>query len=342
MNTTNQQFYGYNPDLEELHKKPEDWMLGSGKVEKIRMMPGGTGWAKYRPTGETQRNDYVDSQGCTGWSYENSVQYAMNWRIKNIASAEELKWLKENNFIDAAGQFNADELVLNIMAGTTQGGNSLSKIAETARDKGLHYQFLWQQRKDAKTWAEMFAPLPAGVAERTALFLTRYKLNDEWIIDNPNINEAEKNKKLKEALEYGVPWVVGAAWYGQDSQGRFVRTDERANHAFNIEEVLADRKRAFDNYPKRNKYDTDFTKDLTLDYKIWYAKQIIINYFPMETKKGKTPTDGYLTSDLKKIRIPAGTELTLQQLVEEWVPQTFDNLSAGELIYMGIKKLLKK
>lgn len=114
-----------------------------GAVGLRVIVPNGN-WKIYVPFGQEQYNylKHWDTDDCTGFGYCNVVATEFNtmWKL-GMLSQGFIVWARANNYIQKDGtgaeSFMFDPQVLGIMAGTTDQGNWLQVVAETARKSGL-------------------------------------------------------------------------------------------------------------------------------------------------------------------------------------------------------------
>lgn len=195
---------GYIPSIPGIY----DFIQGqeTGIVYEV-INPTGE-WSIDLPTKEKQYNLKGDFLNCTSESYTNAVEIQLNYRIRNnLIKADFLNFLKTTGYIDENGKVNFSGRALAQMSGTTNKGNTLPAVAETARLKGLVPESAWKVGENM-TWEEFYAPVPKEVLAIGEQFLKFCRLMYEWVDINSVQTQvsAATLKALKQApLQVTIP-----------------------------------------------------------------------------------------------------------------------------------------
>ncbi len=94
-------------------------------------------WKDFKPTFQAQSTSIFETDNCTGFGYCRVVATYLNFKLKNNQLPQTfITWATKNNYIQN-GSFLFDPRALGIMAGTSENGNWLQTVADTARLNGL-------------------------------------------------------------------------------------------------------------------------------------------------------------------------------------------------------------
>ncbi len=175
--------YGYIKD----RRTRDNYVLGGfSKVPKIILQENGQ-WDDYLVEREIQNVDGVETSNCTGFAISTIIEMIMK-----------RKYGLNVNYSDRA---------LGINAGTYPPGNTISKVSDTARRKGLIKETLLPF-KDIRNVDEYYSPspLPEDLKQKGLLWTDRYTLMHEWV-------DADD---VKEALKYSPLAIPVYAWQQKD------------------------------------------------------------------------------------------------------------------------------
>lgn len=93
-------------------------------------------WLPHYSNGESQIGKYYDTMGCVSFSAHKIVEALFNYLISiNFFSKENVDWLRTKGYI-VNGKVNFSDRFLTAMSGTTDQGNTGSKVWWTLRNKG--------------------------------------------------------------------------------------------------------------------------------------------------------------------------------------------------------------
>lgn len=122
---------GNNPKFPEV----TDYRVGGETALKPKKRT--SDWKQYAPAIEKQYAPTFDTLSCTSFSFNNVVEFQLNYMIatKELPDTT-IKWLTDNGYIEADGKVNLSDRFLAIMSGTTERGNDFRTVAETARTVG--------------------------------------------------------------------------------------------------------------------------------------------------------------------------------------------------------------
>lgn len=197
---------------------PKDYILGGeASLGVVDILPSGD-WTPYQPEEEVQYGNGWDSMSCTSFSYTNAVETYINYLIQSKKmTPEAIKWLTDKGYINMRGVINFSDRFLAIMSGTTQNGNQLNKVAETARTIGLIPQSMLPLA--GSTWSEFMDPniITKEMTDLAKEFLTHFKLSYEWVMFNQDrsLDDNERTlliNSLKQLpLQVGIPFPASHA-----------------------------------------------------------------------------------------------------------------------------------
>lgn len=243
--------------------KPTDYVTGDGNLGSIadRILLQNGDWTPYIPKGERQSGNGFDSNDCTGFGYTNVIECQFKYfKSKGLISDEALAWLSENEYLDENGDLNASDRALGSMAGTTSSGNSLNKVAETARKGGLIPENKWPSV--FTTYEDYYKTVPQELLNLGQKFLDFFELPYEQVTAQ-TIPDAIKSAPLYVALctcgGWNNPEPPPIAW---------CNAGNATNHAVCL--LKTSNYRIFDSY-------NPFVKDLDGAYAIPYFYKVLFN-----------------------------------------------------------------
>ncbi len=217
--------YGYIKD----RRTRDNFVLGGfTKVPKVVLQPDGQ-WDNGLVDIEIQRNKFFDSYNCTGFTISTIAEMTMK-----------KKYGLKVNYSDRA---------LGINAGTYPPGNTVSKVSDTARRKGLIKETLLPF-KDIRNVDEYYSPspLPEDLKQKGLLWKDRYTLMHEWVDE----------KDLKEALTYSPIGIAVYAWF-ENSDGIYSKPKGQEDTHFTVLYGYDDKRQVwkiFDSYDNTKKLYT--------------------------------------------------------------------------------------
>lgn len=183
-------YTGYIP--EPVRTRDQYVLGGFTKLPKIILQPDGQ-WDDFLPPDEFQKNEKFDSYNCTGFAITNALEILM----KRLG--------KEKNW---------SERGLGIAAGTFPPGNTIQKVVETVRTKGLIDDKLLPFSNWIETPEEYYSPnpLPEVLKQEGLLLVDQEEIQHEWV-DN-----------WREALKYSP--LVCAVYAWNEENGVYVRNGQ--------------------------------------------------------------------------------------------------------------------
>ncbi len=219
---------------------------------------------KYLPKGELQKGK-EDTMSCASNSPNNIAETGFNYLIvNNIISKENIKWLAENSYLNADGQFESADAFTAIKSKTTRQGNSLKAPLEAMRKCGLIPRFMLPLEK-WMTFDDFHDPkrITEGMNELGLEFARRFPINYEKVY----------KKDYPKIIKKNLIATAGYSWFPPDKDGVYQKTSMSPNHAFAIIEPLYF---IFDSYP--DTFDGDFIRHLAPDYDFFkYGYRLTIN-----------------------------------------------------------------
>lgn len=240
--------------------KPTDYMTGDGNIASEVRTNGD--WTPYVPKGERQSGNGFDSNDCTGFAYTNVIETQFKF-LKDKIPVATLVWLSQNGYLDENGDLNCSDRALGSMAGTTSAGNSLNKVADTARTQGLIPESKWPSV--FTTYAEYYKSVPQDLLNLGKEFLAHFEMPYEQVPVNLT-GEALKSAPLYVAL------VTCGGWSNAEPPAIAWCNAQGSNHCVAL--LKQNDYRIFDSYPIPG---GSFIKDLSTDYSIPYFYKVLLN-----------------------------------------------------------------
>lgn len=239
--------YGFNPDLEKTHQKPEDYRLGGAGVDCIAQIPSGER-NQYLPKGELQ-NIGEEKSDCVSRGFNNNLETKFNWLLKKGLLDEHKDWFIKKGYITNNG-FEFSDAFVAIKSGTTREGNSLIAPIDAIHKCGLVPKFLLPQ---LPTFDEYHDPkrITPEIENLGKEFLEKVSIKYERVYES----------EFAEFLKKDMVVVGGFAW-SEPVNGEYPKTGNPFNHCYLDFDLPA--YMAFDNYI--DSVDGDFIKKLASDY----------------------------------------------------------------------------
>jgi len=260
---------------------PTAWISGDGKrqYQKSVLLASGD-YSDFSPVPpKPQSGNGDDSMACVSVSYCGDVGTILTTLYHQEKLSEEFqKFLEDNHYFDEYGRIVFDYRMLAKESGTTKYGNSLDRVAETARKIGLapHRPYDWSKF----TWEDFYGEeTPSHQLELGKKFLSF--LNDEiglmhvWLLMGADGSSRSTQLVLEDAMQYGPI--------------QFATTTHATVTVYSKEEL----QKYFDSYAPWNK-----ERDLNKVPMLW-AKQIFV------VLKEEKPTIPYLPYFEKLATSPA-------------------------------------
>ena len=186
--------------------KPEDYILGAGKLPEEVLQPNGN-WLLFLPLFEAQKKK-TESYNCVSFATTSSLEVLMK-----------RKFGEEKNYSDRA---------LGIVAGTWPPGNDPNTVAQALRDNGLVKEASLPFSDDITSPEAYFSPkpLPDNLIEEAKQFIAAYDFKHEYLWSY-QIPIEEKRTILKRALMYSP---LGVSVYAWESENRVYVKKGEDNH----------------------------------------------------------------------------------------------------------------
>lgn len=168
-------------------------------------------WMQYRSGNEDQRDAYLETDNCTGFSYTNAVEDLMN---KDIAEGKygvgAMQFLHDNDYFNEQGLVEFSERALGAMAGTTSQGNDFGHVSAAAESQGLipNSKWTWDYNKQ-KTYAEYYQMPPAELLVLAKEFLKHFSLTHQPMGTNESIDDGLQVSPIWAALPVCPDWNTG-------------------------------------------------------------------------------------------------------------------------------------
>ncbi len=197
----------------------KDWRFGSAEFGTKILMPSGD-WNKYLPTFEKQRRGF-ESMCCTNFSSTSAVETYFNYLIiEKVINENNLRWLKDNGYIDDNGKLNTSDRYDAIGSGTNPNtGNTLKAPADFKRKNGLipEYMLPWTDDRTAYFKKDSITQKMYALGQE---FLRRFNINFEIVTESDFWN----------ALKYSPLSGACFAWNGVNNN-IYYRVENQINHA---------------------------------------------------------------------------------------------------------------
>jgi hypothetical protein len=189
---------GLIPDI-----SPNIWLGGSIPYQVVNESGD---WRPYAPPHERQK-DPIETMACVSFSLTNCLETQYKFYGVDV------------NFSD---RFLAK------MSGTQLNGNTLERVADTARNIGLVLESEWPNSPKAQTWAEYYKNIPDDVKAKARKQPFQY----EWVARTNNFAESLKRELKQSPLQVTVYapnpnhavtllYVSGTKAYIQDHDQQF-------------------------------------------------------------------------------------------------------------------------
>ena len=256
---------GLNLELELLHQKPTDQLLGGLKKKCVALIPLGQR-KYYLPEGEIQ-NLGEEKMDCVSRAFVNNLETKFNWLLrKNLIPQTHIDFFERYKYITPKGIEFSDAFV-SILSETTRQGNSLIKPIHAIHKKGLVPKHLLPQ---LSTWGEHHDPerITPELLNIGVEFLTLFSIG----------YERAPESEFKKFLEEDMPVTGGYAW-PEPVDGTYQRVEDEANHSYMLFEPAY---QAFDNYEEGQ---ADFIKLLASNYKQIDGYRTIIEILSLKKKE---------------------------------------------------------
>jgi hypothetical protein len=259
------ELHGIDPSIPNkviIDPRPTDYVSGDGNIDAAvanRILVPSGDWTPYVVDGERQSGNGFDSDDCTAFSYTNAVECQFKYyRLNGKIPQSTINFLSQNGYLDANGDLNCSDRALGSMAGTTDQGNSLNKVADTAYKMGLVPESKWPSV--FTNYAEYYKPVPAELQSLAQQFLQYFDLPYEST--SGDLTGALQACPLYVALctcgGWNNPEPPPIAWCNAGSA---------TNHAVCL--LKQNNYRIFDSYDP-------FVKDFAPDYYIPYFYKVLL------------------------------------------------------------------
>lgn len=270
--------------------KPTDFVSGDGNLGTLpaRNWVPNNDWTPFVPKGERQSGNGFDTNDCTGFGLTNSVECQFKYmRLNGQISVDNLTWLSQNGYLDENGDCNFSDRALGSLAGTTQNGNSLNTVAQTARDCGLIPESKWPSV--FTNYADYYKLVPQELLTLGQEFKKRFTINYEYV---PSSTDPDNMT----GAPFYVALVTCSGWTGSDPVPWCNRVG--SNHC--VVELKQNPYSIFDSYPQFVKH-LGSGYQIPYKYRVYFSQNEIINLTDMKlVKDTKSSTVGILTGNHDK------------------------------------------
>ena len=246
-----------NTGFKEEPLQVEDYIAGvSSNIEYfVRIVD--SNWTQWLPKDELQKKGITETMSCVSFAAMNCLEIQLNWAIDNgTITAEAMNFLYKNGYIED-GKVNFSDRYIAILSGTTNKGNTLNRVANTIRGKGVIPESMLPF--EGKTFDEYHgAEITEEMLKLGKEFMNHFNIQHEWISD------------IKKHLRQTPLWIAAATCPGWATKNPVPACSKKVNHSttiFNIadEQYIED----YDHYKP-------FKKKLDIEYKIPWRKKLLI------------------------------------------------------------------
>lgn len=243
-----------------------DWKAGEETGITYEEVQKDAQWDNFLPTGERQRNEYLELSACVSFSALNCIEILMNRMMEyRQFGSDNLKWLQENGYIDEEGKFNFSDRFTAKMSGTTKIGNYLGAVGDSIRNDGLIPEKDWTFSADCKEWDSYYSEIPQELKDKGKEFAKRFLVKYEFVLlgtsDLAKLKTHLKQAPLQLATATCSPWNTD-----QIIAGCGIAT----NHATVLYGFTSEYLKDFDSY-------NPFSKKFANDYGIAWAFKYVVS-----------------------------------------------------------------
>lgn len=264
------------PDINELIEQghnfgvieeiwPEDHIAGlQGLAYRIVLADGN--WRQFRSSGENQFGTNGDKLHCVSRGRSNAEEGGVNRLYQNNLLAPATREFLEKNGYIVNGKVEFNVRYLAQMSGTTRSGNSMSKVADTARRLGFLPRNYPDYPDDTNLpWDQYYVNPPAKAHQLAAEYKKHFSNEYAWIAQGVFQHSEQSKQELVKWSKCGIIQVATALCPPWNVDTVPVCGLTQATHSYIIDSIEAGSKLvAFDHYPP-------YEKNLPWQYIIPYA-----------------------------------------------------------------------
>lgn len=159
---------------------------------------------------QPQSGNGGDSMGCTGHGWHRPLESMLTFMYHNgLLSPEAMKFLEDYGYFDENGRVQADDRILVVESGTTEKGNYLDTVAETARTRVGLCPVLKKYDWSKYTRQDYFNIDPTMKAQQLEIgkkFLAIFNLYHRWLLIGAS--GAGSAAVIDQYLEYGALYAA--------------------------------------------------------------------------------------------------------------------------------------
>lgn len=153
-------------------KTGRDWLVGGLRGDLPPVLLKSPDWTGFLPEGERQSRNGVETMSCVSHSF--------------------LNVLETHSVVANLGLFDFSDRALAKASETSENGNYMWKVWDTARKLGLCAEPTWTWNAQIKTWADFYRELPQAALNEMAKFVVSFDIGLAWVdeTDDNEMNEA--------------------------------------------------------------------------------------------------------------------------------------------------------
>lgn len=169
-----------------------DYLFGGQTKLKAEVLRPDGQWDSYLPVSEYQLKNGIETSNCTVYGSLNAIETLYN-RLYGVSN-------------------DYSERYIGVLAETTEEGNSVNKVAEVIRKKGLIPEAVLPFNDTIKSWSAYYSPKPMTteflkLGENWLFF---HGLGYEWVFNQYYLGD--KKARLREALQISPLGISVSAW----------------------------------------------------------------------------------------------------------------------------------
>lgn len=277
---------------------------------------------QYRSSNQWQTGKNGDKQHCVSRADTNCMECWLNFLYQNNLMPQVSRNFLEKNGYIMNGKIELNVRFLAVLSGTTQDGNSISKVSVTGRTLGYgpcnypaypdNIDLTWDEYYDA-------SKVPQSLKDLALEFNKHFEKKFAWVLTGSQKFLEQDRVAMVDALEQGVLQVAAATcspWSGVTPP---VCNLTQPTHSFTVDHIIAPTEvDAFDHYEV-------FDKKLPYQYIIPYAMKHVVTCIASDGPVPLIPATGVGTI-LKQNDTPTEKHPGLYMFMHDNLWHPFDSM----------------